>query len=235
LVVSEKKIVAVILARMDSRRLPGKGLIKINGNPALYYLVARLRQVKGIDNIVIATTDRYCDRPLIHWAKLNKISYYTGSLKDILSRFYGAALKYDADIVIKANGDCPLLSPEVIAIGLSEIVSMGYEFLTGKNQYTGLPVGLGAEIITLPALARLNKLAKTHHHRDNITTYIFDATNEFNWGPIKILPEWKATHMDLTLDTKEDLGKIKAITEYLDGDNPGEWKIEKIIEAYEKI
>jgi len=235
LVVSEKKVVVVIPARMDSRRLPGKGLIQINGNPTLYYLVARLRQIKEIDDVVIATTGRYCDRPLIQWAKLNKISYYTGSLKDILSRFYGAALKYDADIVIKANGDCPLLSPEVVTMGLNEMVSMGYEFLTGKNQYTGLPVGIGAEIITLPALARLNKLAKTHYHRDSITTYIFDNSDEFKWSPIKIVPAWKAPQMSFTLDTKEDLSKIKAIIEYLDGGNPGEWKIEKIIEAYKEV
>jgi spore coat polysaccharide biosynthesis protein SpsF (cytidylyltransferase family) len=41
--------------------------------------------------------------------------------------------------------------------------------------------------------------------------------------------------MSFTLDTKEDLSKIKAIIEYLDGGNPGEWKIEKIIEAYKEV
>jgi spore coat polysaccharide biosynthesis protein SpsF len=225
-----KRIVGIIPARLDSSRLPGKGLLKIKGKAALHYLVSRLQHVEGINDVVIATTRRECDKPLVEWAVSNKIRCHKGSLDDVLGRFYGAALEYDADIAIKANGDCPLLSPEVINMGIRQCVCEEYEFLTGKNQYTGLPFGLGAEIIMMPALSRLEILAKTDYHRDNITTYIFENPKKFHWAPINVLQKWKAPRMSLTLDTADDLKKIKRIIEGLGGSIPGEWKIEEIIE-----
>ena len=41
-------ITAIIEARMNSSRLPGKVLLEVNNQPMLYYLVKRLKSVKLI-------------------------------------------------------------------------------------------------------------------------------------------------------------------------------------------
>ena len=50
------KILAIVTARMTSNRLPGKVLLKVKKKPFLQFLIERLKIVKKIDQIVIATT-----------------------------------------------------------------------------------------------------------------------------------------------------------------------------------
>ena len=49
-------IVAIIQARMGSKRLPGKVLKKVDDQPLLKYMVERVRKSLLIDKLVIATT-----------------------------------------------------------------------------------------------------------------------------------------------------------------------------------
>ena len=65
-------IVAIIEARMNSSRLPGKVLMKAAGIPMLKHLVDRLKKVKLIDEIVIATTTNPKDIEIINFSKKKK-------------------------------------------------------------------------------------------------------------------------------------------------------------------
>ena len=55
---SKLKIGAIVLARCDSTRLPGKVLRKLNGKPLIWYCLERIKKVKEIDSIIITTSDR---------------------------------------------------------------------------------------------------------------------------------------------------------------------------------
>ena len=46
----------LINARMNSTRLKGKALKKINGYPSLEILINRMKKVKGVNEIVLCTT-----------------------------------------------------------------------------------------------------------------------------------------------------------------------------------
>jgi spore coat polysaccharide biosynthesis protein SpsF len=63
------KVVATIEARMTSSRLPGKVLMPVAGITMLGHLVRRLKAVKSIDCIVLATTVNKADEPLVDLAK----------------------------------------------------------------------------------------------------------------------------------------------------------------------
>ena len=52
-----RRIVVSIQVRMNSERLPGKVLRKINGVPLLGYLIERLKMSKYIDEIIVAMLD----------------------------------------------------------------------------------------------------------------------------------------------------------------------------------
>ena len=47
------KLVSIIQARMNSTRLPGKVLMKVDGKPMIGYLTDRLKKIKKIDQVVI--------------------------------------------------------------------------------------------------------------------------------------------------------------------------------------
>ena len=55
------RVVATVEARMTSTRLPGKVLLPACGKPMLALQVERLKQVKQLDDIVIATTTNKTD------------------------------------------------------------------------------------------------------------------------------------------------------------------------------
>ena len=52
------RTLAVILARSDSKRLKNKLFLKINKNIALDFFFNRLKKVKAIDEIIIATSKK---------------------------------------------------------------------------------------------------------------------------------------------------------------------------------
>jgi spore coat polysaccharide biosynthesis protein SpsF len=72
------KIIATIEARMTSSRLPGKVLLPANGRPMLEHLVNRLKQVKSIQQIVLATTTNSTDDCLVEFAERQGISHFSG-------------------------------------------------------------------------------------------------------------------------------------------------------------
>jgi len=68
------KNVAIIQARLDSLRLPGKVMYKINGIPVIEILYKRLKKSKELDDVIIATTKRSTN--LINFLKKKKINYF---------------------------------------------------------------------------------------------------------------------------------------------------------------
>lgn len=226
------KTVVVIPARLDSSRLPGKQLRLVCGKPMLEHLVERMGQIPSVDATVIATTERNCDRPLVKFARERGISVVTGELHDILGRFTKAAAALQAQIVVKANGDNPLLAPEVISAGLEEFNSDSVlDLATGKNAYTKLPVGIGAEVIRFETLQRLTSEAVDPYHRESITGFIFDHPGAFTWKPIPVESAWQAADLSLTVDTLEDFVRYQRILERLREFQTAHWTIEQILEA----
>ncbi len=54
---SPARIVAVIPARFDSTRLPGKPLADIAGRPMIEHVYRRAADARGVDAVVVATDD----------------------------------------------------------------------------------------------------------------------------------------------------------------------------------
>ena len=79
-----KKIAAIIEARMTSSRLPGKVLLESGINkPLLLCLIERIRKVKNIDQIIVATTTNIEDNKIVKFCKENKIDFL-GEVKKML-------------------------------------------------------------------------------------------------------------------------------------------------------
>ncbi len=107
-------LTAIIQARMTSTRLPGKVLKEVLGKPLLWYQIERLRRVKEIEQIVLATTTNQDDDSIVEFCKKEGVSVYRGSEDDVLDRYYQAACMYHADPVMRITADCPLLDVEVV-------------------------------------------------------------------------------------------------------------------------
>ena len=114
------KVVALIQARMNSTRLPKKIMMDIKSNPMIYYLISRLKLSKKINQIVLATTENSLDDNLVEFVSSIGVDIFRGRENNVLDRFYNAAKKFEADIVIRITADCPLIDPYLVDTFLND-------------------------------------------------------------------------------------------------------------------
>ncbi|MBE3141048.1 MAG: NTP transferase domain-containing protein [Planctomycetes bacterium] len=105
------RTVAIITARWQSTRLPGKMLADINGKPMLQWVVDQCRKSK-VDEVVVATT--LSSWPIIDYCYAHDILFTIGDEEDIVSRLYNAGVAAQADVIIRVWGDSPMVAPSII-------------------------------------------------------------------------------------------------------------------------
>ena len=73
------KISAIIPARLTSSRFASKHLYKANNKTMINHLVDRLKSIKILDDIILATTTNVIDNLLVNEAKKMKIKFFRHS------------------------------------------------------------------------------------------------------------------------------------------------------------
>jgi spore coat polysaccharide biosynthesis protein SpsF len=194
----------------------------------------RLKRCESIDEVVLATTKRAVDTPLVTWAETEGVSVFRGDLNDVLGRFRGAAEMYSADVVYRANGDSPLIAPEWVNLGWAQMRRSGVEFITGKHAFSGLPVGAAGEWITYDALKRLDEMVTDPVERDHVTGYIFNNPKSFNWAPLAPIDVKYRSSLELVVDTQDDFDRFENIIARL-GDDLGAWSFDRILAAAQAV
>ena len=113
-------VVTIIQARMNSKRLPGKVLLEVEGKKMLELMIERVRFSKYANKIVVATTKNILDDKIASFCKINKIDCYRGSEIDVLDRIYKCATKFNADHIVRLTADNPIQEPSVMDKIISE-------------------------------------------------------------------------------------------------------------------
>lgn len=166
-----KNVVAIIQARYGSRRLKGKVLSDISGRPMLWHVVKRAQEARLINSVVIATSVNAQDGRIEEFARQNNFNLFRGSEADVLGRYYQAAKKFKADIIIRITGDCPLISPEIIDKVVAEFLKGKYDYVTNTLIYT-YPEGCDVEVFSFSALEKAHKECPEPFAREHVTAYI---------------------------------------------------------------
>jgi len=226
----KRRIVATIECRMTSTRLPGKVMMEaINGKSMLEIMVERVKRVKQINKIVLATTINKTDDCIVTLAKKLKIGYYRGSEDDVLTRVLSAAKKNHADIIVELTGDCPLIDPEII----SQVIDC---FLCNKCDYVSnsyYPTGISVQVFSLVALKKANHEGLTLQDREHVSLYIVKNPDKFKQITLSPPPKLKRPDIILTLDWPKDYKLIKTVLKKLYPKNKN-FSCYDIVELFEK-
>jgi len=199
-----KKITAVIVARLKSKRLPNKALKLINKETTLDHLIQRLKLSKQINNIILATTKNIEDKKICDVAKLNKIPFYRGDEKNVLNRMFQASKKFKSDVVIRVTGDDILIDPNYLDKLINFHLKNNLEYSNNKD----LPGGTEVEIFNQELLKFLLKVIKEKDGTEYLTFYIQKYKDQFNINSLKV-PNKHRSDLSLTIDTKEDFLFVK--------------------------
>lgn len=203
-------VVCVIQARIGSTRLPGKVLKKICGKTVLEHDIDRLKRVKNINRIVIATTTLEKDNSVAEEANRLGIMHYKGSEEDVLSRYYHAAKANNADVVVRVTSDCPLIDSEVTEKIIQHYLnnSEKYDYVSNTIDRT-YPRGLDTEVFNFETLEKAFNEAVEKLEREHVTPYIWGNPNIFKLGQYKNNIDY--SELRWTLDTIEDFELISRI------------------------
>ncbi len=201
--------IAMIQARMSSSRLPGKVLMTLNGKPVLEYICDAASRIHGIDKFVVLTSTMQEDDAIQSWCVENKIECFRGDLEDVLSRFHDAAVKYNADTIIRLTADCPLLDPEVVSQILLLFRNSNYDYCSNVALPTW-PDGLDCEVFSFSALDHAHKEATLPEDREHVTRYIHRNRSKFSVLNMPC-PVGDLSAHRWTLDTQDDFNFLSAL------------------------
>ena len=223
----KKKIVAIIQARVTSSRFPNKIFQKIGNKNLIEILIDRLKKSKHIDKIVLAIPNNKKNE-IIRKKIKNNISIYSGSENDVLDRYYKAAKRFKANIVVRICGDCPLIDPKVVDNIIAYYKNSNFDYVSNTIEPT-FPDGFDAEVFNFDVLKKTWKEAKTDTERENVTEYILQKSK---FRKKNIAYKKDLSFLRLTVDARIDFEQIKKV--YLKFNKKKFFGIDEIFKLYVK-
>lgn len=193
---------------MTSSRLPGKVMKDVLGKPLLEYQLERLKKSSLANEIVIATTTNAEDDVIVAFCEKQQVEFYRGSELDVLERYYFAAKKHVADIVVRVTSDCPLIDPQVIDQVIQFYLDHCDEFDYVSNSLVrSFPRGMDTEVFSMKLLEEAFLQAKVPYEREHVTPYLYLNPAKYRVGQVTSSAD--NSHYRWTVDTVEDFELIR--------------------------
>jgi spore coat polysaccharide biosynthesis protein SpsF len=199
---------------MSSSRLPGKVLLPLAGREVLFHVWERLSVVGNIDKIVIATTDRESDQPIVKYCEEHGIEVfaYAGPEEDLLGRYIACAKHHQADIVVMVCSDCPLLHPpsiERMTQALLDNPDAEHCYLEPES------IEGGVAVLRLSTYEKMEKLGTEDTHREYATLFLMENPELFSNVAVPSDTELQGIKHRLWLDTPADYAFLNEVYERL--------------------
>jgi spore coat polysaccharide biosynthesis protein SpsF len=205
-------VLAIVQARLGSTRFPRKALADLGGRPLIAHVVDRVRQVRGVADVVLAVppldfdvfADTAVDVPM--WGRV--VAPDIDDEGDVLSRFVSVAAMYPQhDTILRATGDCPLFDPHEAERVLALYQSIhGCEY--AWNVAPGYVDGEDCEVFSRAALLQAHWHAVGEGDREHVTPWI-----RRHYPVATAMPLSDRRHLKTSVDTPEDLERVRLILE----------------------
>ncbi len=221
---------AIIQVRLNSRRLYGKALLNINGTTILENIILRLKKSKQIKKIIIATSNKKIDYPLVEFCKKKKILFFAGSLSNVFNRVKKTSRKFKLNCFLRVCADSPLIDYALIDRCFKKYVNGHFDIVTNKFPRT-YPKGQTVEIIRVSALYNINEKKLTKEQKEHFTKYFYDNPDKFKIYNFYSAKQKK--NISMAIDNKSNLLFFKKlIKKYKNKIN--DLSLNRLIKIYEK-
>lgn len=207
------KVIIITQARIGSSRFPEKVLQPLGSGTLLSTHLDRLKQSRFADEIIVATTDEPDSYKISEIAERCGVRSYSGSLNNVLDRYYQSALIYKPDYVVRVTSDCPLIDANLVdeVIGFTVENDLDYGANILEEAY---PDGQDVEVFTFKALERAWRDAASLSDREHVTPYIRNNST-YNGGKLFHSDNFVAPrnygHIRMTVDEPVDLEAIRIL------------------------
>ena len=206
-------VIAIVQARMGSKRFPGKSMFPFNGKPSLQHLLDSVMQVLPKENIHLASSVQKENDIIEQFALENSFLIHRGDEKNVASRFLEILENQPCDYFIRLNGDSPLMDCQAIekAIQYAHAEIDLVSTVPGRK----FPAGMNVELVKKSTFISAYNLFSSNDHFEHVTKYFYENKTKFNIVTLQC-PVGDVQKFNFCFDTKEDRRKIEKIFSQLE-------------------
>lgn len=162
------KVVAIIQARMQSTRLPGKVLMPMpfwGELSILGQIVNQIEKSKYNPVIIVATSSNAADDAIVEYCINNKVLYHRGDEKNVHSRFLEILQNSDFQTAIRITSDNPILDIDT----LDFVLQNHYQNNSKYSYTTDLPLGMNFEVFDVQAFLSMSRMELSSEEKEHVT------------------------------------------------------------------
>lgn len=190
----------ILQGRLNSSRLPGKGLFNLFGQTIFERMCDIASEIKCAKKIVFATGDNPKNEILVELLKNKNVNIFFGKEDNVLDRFYQISMNENEEYITRITCDNYLAQPFFIEelFELIQKTHADYAFIEPLSHYSG-------EIFTKTALKEIYESKGFSKESIEHVTYDFRNSNKFK---VASFPKdfYEVDHSSsVTLDTLDDL------------------------------
>lgn len=209
------KVVAIVQARLNSSRFPGKIMQILENKTVLGHVIENLKKTKLVDEVCCAIPNTNDCNILEGEAKKYGSTIVRGDEYNVLSRFYKAAKFTKADLIVRVTSDCPLTNPKINYQVINNLLKKNADYSV-NNMPPSFPHGLDCEVFKFKTLKNCFENAKSEFEKEHVTPWI---RNNSKLIKVNLQCNFQGYHnIRLTLDYKEDLIFLKKIFKLVETD-----------------
>ena len=195
----------IIQCHDKSTRLPHKLFKEIGDMNVIEHVVATC--CMSIADIVIIATSTAVENDTIikeyerikeRYPKL-KLYRFCGEDNNVLARYFKTASEYKLDTIVRITSDCPMHSNSIINLAVKTFVYTKCDYLS----FFAIN-GMDTEVMSFKALEEAYNNATEDYEKEHVTVWIREKSS---------LKKQKLEEVKISLDTQEDLNRIKEIYE----------------------
>ena len=201
-------VIAILQARMTSKRLPGKVLMDIEGMPMIGRQIERIREAKLLDEFVVATSTDPSDDVLTEYVESIGVNVQRGSLDDVLQRFVDVLDFSDSQDVVRLTADCPLADSEVIDGVIEFFLKSNVDYASNSLERT-FPRGLDVEVFRASVLREVARNDFSPMSREHVTYGIYSRTDLYSTANFYQTPSFSKFRW--TVDNQADLDFARTV------------------------
>lgn len=201
---AELAVLAIIQARMESSRFPGKVVEDFDGEPLIVNMYNRASKATMIDKTVVAVPYANKDSRLHEVLQSKGIPVFFGEPHDVQMRFIACATAYKAQTVVRLTADCPLIDWAVIDDVVAMHKASGSDYTSNTLPPT-FPDGLDVEAFELDALVRSRSSGPSVRAIEHVT---IDLRENDNFFRSNLLSPTDFSSLRWTIDYPSDLREI---------------------------
>jgi spore coat polysaccharide biosynthesis protein SpsF len=200
----------IIQARSSSKRYPSKILRTLVANQVLImFLINKLKKIKSINKVIVATTIENSDKKLCNILKKNNIFFFRGPLNNVYERFRICLIKNKCDFFIRISSDSPYLDINLLQLFISTIKkNPTIDILTNIKKRT-FPKGQSIEIFKTLKFLSIKNFALDKNQKEHVTKYFYDNYEKFNIRNIELNEKINLSKHNCCIDLPKDIYRTK--------------------------